>query len=206
MNKLIAIALVATLLTAACESGGNGRQPSNANRGRSGGGNSGGSSDLRPEDIKPVTEPTLVSWYSLKTPTGRAGRTDKSLKFMHLINKAHPDSKKAIPISSFKKVLSDKQMGALLSLLREREFDRYAQSGLTVNRIPRGTANGAITVKRGGTVKTLVFKKGQTPDGSPVPNVYVKCRGLIIGVFNKADQYQVYTSEDERVLGIERLK
>jgi hypothetical protein len=200
MKTLTAVALVSMLVLAACESGGSSRSP--ADTPSTG---SGGDSRLRPSDIRPATDPVTVSWFALKDAVGRRGDPKKSTKEMHLINKAHPGSKKPIPLNAFKKVLSNDQMGALLALLDERQFTRLSTPGLSPRSIPAGTANGAIVVRRGDRVRTMVFKKGMTYGTSPVPKAYRECRDVIIGVWNKADQYQVYVPE-ERVLGIERLK
>jgi len=202
MRHALVLVLVVVLL-AGCGTSGN---TGSSGTSRSSAAPPAGRSNIDPEDIRPVEDPVVVSWVALKRAVGRRGDVKNTTRHMHLINRAHPDSRKPIPLDAFKKVLSNAQMGALLALLEERGFDRLGRAGVDPDRIPAGTANGAIVVRRGGRVKSLVFEKGMRGDTSPVPEAYRECQEIILGIFNKADQPQVYVPEDERVLGIERLK
>jgi hypothetical protein len=158
---------------------------------------------LKPGDVKPVTEPTSVTWHSFKTVNARTGK--KMLSQMHLINKAHPDAKRPIPLNAHKKVLSNQQMGAVLAVLNQKGYGKHAKSGMDAARVPKNTANGVIVIKRGTRTWGLVFQKGQQYGASAVPAVYLECKKLIFDIFSTADQFQVYTSDKDRVLGIQRI-
>ena len=158
-------------------------------------------SRLKASDVKPETSPAKVTWVSFKEVNPRTGKAMTTQ--MNLVNKAHPESRKAISIEANQKVLSNQQMGLLLALLKEKRFYKYARSGLTPERAPSGRGNGLITVRRGDQAAGLLFEKGSAGGGSPIPAVYVECKKIIIGIFNSADQPQVYTSDKDRVLEID---
>jgi hypothetical protein len=200
MRTILHVVLGVLLTTVGCSGGGTGggTQPEATET---------AGSSLRPEDIKPVTDPTIVTWMAFREGkgTGLGGSADIGHKTteMSLINVAHPNSRKAIPIDRIVKVLSNEQMGLLIALLEEKGFYRYATAAHTPESVPRRSGNGIIVVERAGSRKGLLFQRGMSASRSAVPGVYVECKKMIMGIFNKADQPQVYTSEQERVLEID---
>jgi hypothetical protein len=151
--------------------------------------------------VKPVTEPAHVAWISLKVVRTSDGK--RATSELNLINQANPASTKPIPLERPTKVLTNEQMGALVAVLDEQGFAKYARTGLTPDRVPSGTAHGMILVERGGVSKALLFQRGVSAERSEVPEVYRRCKDAIWSFFNAADAPQVYTSDRDRVLEID---
>jgi hypothetical protein len=163
-----------------------------------GGGSSGysGSSGATWEDSEPVAGEVMVAWQDLD-PTRQSTRVG-------LVNESSEAGRKlksGQASSAEIRVLTDVQMGGLLSKLAELGFFEYATDGLALDNVPDTAGKkGIIVVSQDGRSKGLLFRTNI--GAGPLTNAYINSKNTILYAHSQVIGFDVRANvgePDERV-------
>lgn len=157
--------------------------------GGSGGGLSGGGEPLADlSNVQPVKGNVQV--------TLRLSPADRPVTMFALVNESSEIGKKLASgraTSAQIRVLDDLAMGRLLAEMNARGFAANSSPGLSLDNLREYSGRrGVIVVDQGGTTRGIDFGTGT--GGGALPNAYVECKKLIMGVHGSLQGFEVRAS------------
>jgi hypothetical protein len=141
-------------------------------------------------NVKPVTGNVQVTLRL--TPAGRQVTT------IALVNESSETGRKLSTgraTSAQIRVLDDLGMGRLIAELNARGFAANSSPGMTLENLRDYSGRrGVIIVDDGGSTRGIDFGTGT--GGGALPNAYVECKKLIMGVHGALQGFEVRASTD----------
>lgn len=174
--------------------------------GATGGGLGGGGEPLADlSNVQPVKGNVQV--------TLRLSPADRPVTMFALVNESSEIGKKLTSgraTSAQIRVLDDLAMGRLLAEMNARGFAANSSPGLSLDNLREYSGRrGVIVVDQGGTTRGIDFGTGT--GGGALPNAYVECKKLIMGVHGSLQGFEVRASTNpdsdaERQFGGDPIK